>query len=56
MTREEEEKMIQEWLKNNKVTKLPPDERIAMNAGFINPWKRSDKKTKAKKAKKTKKD
>jgi hypothetical protein len=57
ITREEEKKLIDEWLEKNEPTRLPPDERIAMHAGNITPWFRNDKKrtppVKPKKAKKS---
>ena len=46
ITREEEEKMIQEWLEKNEATILPPDERIAQNSGTISPWFRNKNKVK----------
>lgn len=54
LTREEEKKMLEEWLENNEPTRLAPDERIALNSGCISPWFRNEKK--AKKPTKPKKD
>jgi hypothetical protein len=46
MTRAEEIKMIKKFIKKNGVTKLAPDERLAMNS--VSCWTKS-KKTKKKK-------
>ena len=54
-TREQELKEIEEYIKENGVTKLPPDERIKMCSSEV--WKKtSDKrKKKGRKPSKTKK-
>lgn len=49
VTREEEIKMIEEWLEKNEAKRLPPDERIAQNSGTITPWFREEKPKKSKK-------
>ena len=49
ITREEEKKMLEEWLEKNKPTRLPPDERIAFDSGTITPWFRQGKSKKTKK-------
>jgi hypothetical protein len=48
MTREQELKLMAEYIKNNGVTKLPDDARIEFNSN-MSVWRRSKKVTKKKK-------
>jgi len=49
MTREEELKILQEYIEKNGTTKLPPDDR-APDFAAISAWKRAPKKRGRKKA------
>lgn len=53
MTREQELKLLQEYLEKHGATKLPPDKRIEFNSCPISPWKRNQ--SKRKKGKRVKK-
>ena len=52
MTREEELKLMAEFIEKNGVTKLPRDARIDLNAGLISAWGTS-KKSKKRRSKKS---
>jgi hypothetical protein len=49
MTREEEVKLMEEFIEKNGVTKLPADARIEFNSG-LSVWSRNKKKVKKKRA------
>ena len=51
MTREEELKLMAEFIEKNGATKLPPDARIEINSG-LSVWRKSKKTSKKKKSKK----
>ena len=55
MTREEELKLMAEFIENNGVTKLPADARIDFNSGMFSPWgpSRKNKKNKKRRSKKS---
>ena len=54
MTREQELKLMAEFIEKNGVTRLPADARIEFNSG-LSVWAKSKKKAKKPKSKKTKK-
>lgn len=50
MTREEENKLVEEWIEENGVTRLPPDERIKMSSAEV--WKSFSVKKKTRRGRK----